>query len=687
MRARIAWVLAGLTAAMTVVDIAVTAAYRPLLSEEAVAEHGFPFANAAVLGSAVLGALVISRDHRHVVGWLLNLIGVTGAFSLMLEAYSIWVVSDGGPGSTAVAGVLGLTASVVGGQFAIGGLALLFLLAPDGRLLSPRWRYVAVAVPIGVVLCAISLLAGDPRKFDIQGIQTGPVREGTFTLGFALICVGLVGAVISMLVRLRRSRGEERQQVRLIALAVGLLLLGIVSLFVVQTLNGGRQTWAASLPLYVAYVILPLALGVAVLRYRLYDVGIFINRAAVLAIGTAFAAVGYVVLVVVVGGQVDSRTGGFAVSLLGTAVVALAFQPLRRWVVHLANRLAYGHRARPYVALSDFSSRLVVMPTADALLPAVADAAGRAVSARGSSVVLDVPGADAVSADWGDAERGTTLPYDVPIRSSGAVLGHITVLVPKGRAVRAADARLLQALADQTAVAFRNIAMEAELAVRVAALDRTTDELADSRARLIDADDAARRTLEAAIARDVFPRLVTLPAELARAGRTIASLLRLRRPRPRRPGARHQHRPRVAPRAHAGGLPDPARADRARAGTAVVPGAERAGARPADARRSGRPAVLPRIEAAVYFCCSEAARALSEHSAVSLGLDGADLVLRVTGITDDRMDWLAIEDRVAAVDGTLTREVGAMTVVIPEASAAVAVGDVALGGSTGGPRG
>ena len=505
MRARIAWALAALTLLMTVVDVAVTAAYRTLLSEEAIAQHGFPFVNGAVLGSAVLGAVIISRDHRHVVGWLLNLIGAVGAFSLMLEAYSIWVVSNGGPGSTAVAGVLGLTASVVGGQFAIGGLALLFLVAPDGRLLSPRWRYVAVAVPIGELCCAIALLSGDPRKYDIQGAEVGPVREGLFTLGFALISVGLIGAVVSMLVRLRRSRGEERQQVRLIALAVGLLMLGIVCLFVMQSANGGRQTWAASLPLYVAYFVMPLSLGVAVLRYRLYDVGIFINRAVVLAIGTAFAAVGYIAVVVVVGGQVDSRSGGFAISLLGTAVVALAFQPLRRWVVHLANRLAYGPRARPYVALSEFSSRLAETPTAEALLPAVADAAGRAVSARGACVVMDLPGAGAVSAEWGDLERDTTLPYDVPIRSAGASLGHITVLLPKGRSLRAADARLLQALADQAAVAFRNTAMETELAGRVAALDHTTHELADSRERLIDADDAARRTLEAAIARDVFP--------------------------------------------------------------------------------------------------------------------------------------------------------------------------------------
>ncbi len=669
MGARIAWGLAGMTLAMTVLDIWITAAYRPLLSEEAIAEHGFPFVNGAVLGSAVLGAVIVARDQRHLIGWLLNLIGTVGAFSLMLEAYSIWVVNGDGPGSGSMAGVVGLMSSLVGGQFAIGGLALLFLLAPDGRLLSPRWRYIAAAVVIGELCCMLALLWGDPTEYRIQAAETGPLRGAVFTLGFALISVGMIGAVVSMLVRLRRSQGEERQQVRLITLAVGLLLLGIVSLFVVQTINGGEQTWAASVPLYVAYLFLPLTLGVAVLRYRLYDVGIFINRTVVLAVGTAFAAVGYVTLVVVVGGQVDTRTGSFAVSLLGTAVVALAFQPLRRWVVYLANRLAYGPRARPYVALSDFSSRLAETPTAEALLPAVADAAGRAVSARGASVVLDVPGAGVVSADWGDLERQTTLPYDVPIRSGGATLGHITVLLPRGRTLRAADARLLQALADQAAVAFRNTAMEVELAERVAALDRTAHQLQDSRARLIDADDAARRTLEAAISRDVLPRLVTLPAEMGRARRAIAS-----------------------------GSPDHGLDDLVRdTNTALESLREltrgvfptqlaRTGLEPAlrsCLSRSGLGATLQvapdaagqryssRVEAAVYFCCSETVHALSERSSVSLAVDGATLLLRITGVNVERMDLLAIRDRIAAVDGSLTMDADGMTVVIPVASSEV----------------
>ncbi len=158
------------------------------------------------------------------------------------------------------------------------------------------------------------------------------------------------------------SHGEQRQQVRLIALSAALIALGLICLVVVQVSNGGQQTWLASMPLYVAYFLLPILFAIAVLRYRMYDLDVIINRTVVLVAGTAFAALGYTLLVVTVGRMVEGRTSGFWVSLLATALVALAFQPLRRSVVRLANRLAYGVRAQPYEALSDFSNRLAGHP-------------------------------------------------------------------------------------------------------------------------------------------------------------------------------------------------------------------------------------------------------------------------------------------------------------------------------------
>ena len=157
--------------------------------------------------------------------------------------------------------------------------------------------------------------------------------------------------------------------------------------------------------------------------------------------------------------------------------MALAFQPLRRQVVHFANRLAYGARAQPYEALSDFSSRLAETPSQETLLPAVADAAGRAVSARRAVASLEVPGAPTMSADWGRGDIEGTDRHEVEVRTGGTRLGAIAVWIPKGRRLRPSDTRLLTALSDQAAVAFRNVAMESQLAGHVAELDHTTREL------------------------------------------------------------------------------------------------------------------------------------------------------------------------------------------------------------------
>jgi hypothetical protein len=662
-RARVAWVLAGLTFVLTVADVIVTAPYRPLLSEAAVAEHGFPFVNGAVLGSAVLGAAIIARYERHAVGWLLSLIGSTGAFSLLTESYSIWVVGEGGPGSTGLAGVSGWLSALVGGRLAIGGLALMFLLAPDGQILSRRWRYVAAVPVVGVVFCTVALLATNPTTFDLQSQDTGPVRNLLFTLGFLLIAIGLVAAVVSMVLRLRTSRGEARQQLRLIALSVLLVTIGIVSYIVVQGVNGGRQTWAASLPLFVAYLLLPVLFAIAVLRYRLYDIEVIINRTVVVAVGTGFAGIGYTTLVVTVGKAVEGRTSGFWLSLLATVVVAMAFQPLRRGVVRFANRLAYGSRAQPYEALSDFSARLAETPSPDTLLPAVADAAGRAVSARRAMASLEVPGAPTRSADWGRGEIEGTQRHEVEVRAGGTRLGSISVWIPKGSRLRPSDTRLLTALSGQAAVAFRNAAMESQLAAHVAELDHTTRELSASRSRIIEADDAARRTLEEAISREVLPKLVAMPEQLVSARQAVAlgspangvDLL-VAATNEALESLRELTRGVFPTQLARSGVEPALRSLLARKGLAS--------ALRVDASATGQ-RFSPRVEAAVYFCCAEASRAASDLSTFELSVTEDNLVLEVAGVSAGEVDLQAIGDRVGAVAGSVTAEPALITLTIP----------------------
>jgi hypothetical protein len=652
MSARVAWLLAGLTFAFVVGDTIVTARYRPMLSEAAIAEHGFPFNTLAVIGSAVLGAIILSTYERHAVGALLNLIGVVGSFSLVTEAYTIWVLHEEGPGPTSLAGISGWLSSVLGGQVAIGGLAVMFLLAPDGRFLSRRWAWVAGVIAFGVLLCSGAVASQDPTSFDLQDTDVGGVRGPLFTVGFALMGAGLVASVVSMGIRLRRSRGEARQQVRLLALAVTLLVVGLANVIVVQAVNGGRQTWVASLPLLVAYLLLPILFGVAALRYRLYAIEVVVNRTVVLAVGIAFAGLGYTTLVVLIGRLVDTQTSGLWLSVLATTVVAVAFQPLRRAVVRLANRIAHGPRAQPYEALSDFSRRLAETPTPATLLPAVAEAAGRAVAARRAVAALQAPDEGAgVSAVWGgDQSEDGTVAHVVAVRSGGVTLGTIQVEVLKKRPLRPSDERLLSALADQAAVAFRNTAIESQLADHVQELDRTTRALTESRTRIIDADVMARKELEAAISRDVLPRLVALPGQL----RTARAAVERREPangldllvastNAALESLRELTRGVFPTQLARGGLEPALRGLLGRMDPAPTLLVDHAAA----ARR-----FPSRVETAVYFCCVEALRLAP--TTVEVSVTGPELVLRVGGLTRPAGDLPAVVDRVEAVDGSLS---------------------------------
>jgi len=663
MSARTARVLAALTSVFVVADIALTAAYASLFSEKSVAFHGFPFVHVAVLGSALLGAVILSRYERHAVGILLSLIGALASFSLVTETYHIWVIDEGGPGSTDVASVAGWLSGMVGGQFSFGCLALLFLLAPDGQFLSRRWHWAAGIIVTGVLICTVVLASLDPTAIDLVDMEIGPVRQSVWSVGFLLIAVGLVASLVCMCIRLRRSRGEERRQLLLIALAVAALVAGLANLLVVQILNGGQQSWAASFPLLIAYALLPVLFALAALRYRLYDIEVVVNRTVVLAVGFAFAALGYTTVVVVVGRLVDTRTGGLVLSLLATALVAIAFQPLRRGVIRLANRIAYGARAKPYEALSDFSRRLVDTPSSAELLPAVAEAAGRAVAARRATASCQVAGDEAVweeHAGRREPSEDTSTPFVVPVRSGDQVLGKIEVEVLDTRPLRPADERMLLALADQAAVAFRNMAMESQLEEHVAELDRTTRELIESRARILEADVVARRELEEAISREVLPRLVALPDQLRAARLAVQggatngldelvtdtnSALEELRELTRGVFPTQLTRVGIVPTLRSFlGRTDPA---------PTLEVDDSAGSR----------RFPERVETAVYFCCVEAARLGA--STMSLSIDGPDLVLEIEGLPGAEADLRPVLDRVEAVGGSLSLTGGVLELRIP----------------------
>ena len=660
--ARTTRALAWLTAVLVTLDVVISAQSVALWSETAVAVHGFPFIHGAVVGSAVMGALIVARYPRHPIGWLLSSVGTAGAVSLVTEAYAYWVQEADGPGSASLGGAAAWLSTLTGGQLEIAGLALMFLLAPDGRLLSRRWRYAAWLTGFGALLCLAAVLSIRPASFRLYTSEDelSPARQVALNIGFLTILACLVAAVVSMLIRLHRSAGEQRQQLRLIALAAALPMFGVIWLLVVQGTNGDEQTWAASLPLFVSYFLLPILFAVAVLRHQLYELDVFINRTLVVVAGVAFAAIGYTALVVTLGRLVEDTGRGFLLSLLGTAVVALAFQPLRRSLVRLANRLAYGDRAQPYEALAGFSRRLAAAPPPGALLPAVAETAARAVSASGAIATLDVPGADPLTGTWGDAAG----PWDhsLPVRLDGRALGSIKVALARGRALDDADLRLLEAVAQQAAMAFRNTVLASQLAARVDELEHTTRQLVESRLRLVEADDAARRGLEETIARQVLPLIADLPARIGGVRAAIAagatdpgidplvadtntaleSLRDLSR------GVFPTQLARV-------GLVPTLRSMLARTdGTAglSVDGL--------DGRRFS-----PRVEAALYFCCVEALGRGRRVTSLHLELRDRDVRLRIHDVDPRGLDLQTITDRLGAVGGQVTCDGGVLMVSVP----------------------
>ncbi|MGH3507423.1 MAG: hypothetical protein ACRDO2_09490 [Nocardioidaceae bacterium] len=655
MRPRIAWALFAFSLVAFVVDTVITAQWSPLWSEDALAVHGWPLVDVAALGSALMGALIIARYPGHPIGWLLSITGATAQLSMIAESYSIWVVEESGPGPETPAHVAGWLSVVLSAPLTTCALSIMFLLAPDGHLLSRRWRYAAYVSLAGFLSFELGMLTLSPMTYELNPDPGTPAAQRALLtnllalIGLLLVGLGLLAAVVSMVTRLRRSRGAERQQLRWIVLTAALLAASFVFLLVVQGAFQREQGWVSAMPLFLSYVLLPVSMAIAVLHHRLYDIDLIINRALVLAIGTAFAAVGYVILVVAIGSLVGSTTGGFWPSLLASALVALAFQPLRRRVVRLADRIAYGARAAPYEALADFSRGLGGILEPRLILPAVAEAAGRAVSARRAVVALGPSGAELDSASWPpDAPEGG-VDYTLPVQLGADTFGSITVTLPRGRAMRTGEQRLLGHLADQAALGLRNASMDADLQQHLVDLDHRTQTLAESRGRIVEARDAERRRLEAAITRDVTSHLSDLPLQLDSVPDSDDAVL------PGRIGgwlARTTEALESLRELTRGVFPTQlARVGLAPALTSYLARQGLAGRLTVDPSMGDR-RFDPRTETAAYFCFVEAV-GIDDSARGDIAVRNGDLVLQVDGART-AMDVQAMRDRVEAVGGWLS---------------------------------
>ncbi len=319
-----------------------------------------------LLGFVTLGVLVSYRRPGNAVGWIITGMGISLALSGFAQSYGVFALyTDPGslPGGEVMAWLSSWT--VIPSLFA--APALLFLLFPDGHLISRRWLMVfwlVIAATCLTVLSTALVPVLDEAPFN--GI-VNPFGVDTSGTSFALVsaygwpgmAAGLLAAALAMIVRLRRSRGVERQQLKWIASAA--TVLPLTSLMAVVSWYIGWYLAASILP-FLAPVLIPLAAGYAVLKYRLYDIDLVINRTLVYGSLTATLALVYLGGVASIQTLFRTLTGQAEQSQLAIVVSTLAiaalFNPLRRRIQAFIDRLFYRRKYDAAKTLEVFTSRL-----------------------------------------------------------------------------------------------------------------------------------------------------------------------------------------------------------------------------------------------------------------------------------------------------------------------------------------
>jgi signal transduction histidine kinase len=629
---------------------------------------------------AGMGCLIVRRQPRNTVGWLLLVVPLIGSLTVGNGAYTDQALVRA-PGS--------LPFGTIGAWFdrwllvvALAAFIPIFLLFPDGRLPSRSriWRlvgWVAFVAPV-VATLAFALtpgrLTGAMTHLDRLDVMNPVGIPGTRALmealtqiaGMTMFATGVAGFV-GLVVRYRRAAPEVRQQIRWLALVGTSFLLVLVGGIVLDAVASDLSEGPVGTVLFVlAFTILvigiPVACGIAILKYRLYDLDVVIRKAVVFTVLAVFIAAVYAVIVGGVGALIGSRSNT-SLAFAAAAVLAIAFQPARERARRFADRLVYGKRATPYEVLSEFSGRMGEAYATEDVLPRMAQILGDGTGATEATVWLRIGAELRPAASWPEdrelattAVAGDALP-DVgetasEVRDRGEILGALSVSMPPADPMTPAKERLVRDLAAQAGLVLRNV--------------RLIEELRASRQRLVAAQDEERRKLERNLHDGAQQQLVALQVQLRLAeqllerdadkGRELVHRLQGNAGsalEDLRDLARGIYPPLLGDRGLVAALEAQAR----RAAIPVEVGATEVGRYPRD------------VESAVYFCALEALNnvakyAKATHATLLLHADAERLAFEVTddghgfdaSTTSYGTGLQGMADRIDAVGGDLEVE-------------------------------
>ena len=636
-----------------------------------------------------IGVAIVWRQPGNWAGWLFIITGMPFPVLSLADAmmvYGLRVERGSIPFIPAWATI---------GEYAFYPLALiplLFLLYPDGHLPGRRWRWTVIGLLGGTAVAFLAFMfrPGPFNNWRDSGIlyenpfgidAFAPVAGGVIAAGTIVALVSGLTAVAGIVLRFRRSSGEARQQMRLLAfvgaVAGAFVVLMLVLGFASEALGlTGPDDELAIFPImfglavFIVVIGVPLAYLIAIFRYRLWDLDIVIKKTAVFAIvATGITVLGLLVVVVPVGvfGTGLSRWE-WGLLAFGLALGAL-IGPIRRRAQRLADRIVYRSRATPYEVLAAFSERVGEAYSIEDVLPRMVQVLASATGATSARVLLRVGDVVRVVARWPEEGEESGEEHTVPVEHLSEELGVLAVRVPANDPMDPSKERLMRDLASQAGLVLRNV--------------RLIEELRASRQRLVAAQDEERRRIERNLHDGAQQQLVALAVQLRLAEQMVGRDVEKERALIHRlQNAANEALDEL--RDLARGIYPPLLADK---------GLE--AALQAQARKSPTPVVVETgplgryardVESAVYFCALEALNNVSKYAdasraIVSLAQSNGQLTFSVTDdgrgfdpATTGRGTGLqGIADRLDAIGG-------AFEIVTAPGSGTTVTGRVPLGG-------
>lgn len=452
-----------------------------------------------------LGVVIIKHRPRNPIGWIFLIVSSSYVLSALAAGallYTSILPAPLGPLLLDLATWLGNWAWLPAQLLP---LSFVFLLFPDGHLLSPRWRIIGWAAGLGLLSLMLGLAAhpgpiadwaSQPNPFGIAGSER--VLDSLMTVGSILLAIGVFGSMAAIAVRFRRSKGIERARMKWLVYAAILIL--IAGAFTLPYWLSGNLSNGPALELSIVLTNLvtlgiAVAVTIAIAGYRLYDIDVIINRTLVYSVMTGVIILIYS-LVVGTASVFFGSSGNWLLALVATGLVAVLFQPIRDRLQRGVNRLLYGQRDEPFEVLTRLGQSLE-QSAADTALPALVDTVAQA---------LRLPYVD-LQERQGDrfvtvAATGRPVddPVSFPMIYQAEEIGRLLVgSRTPGEALGAADEHLL-----------RNIARQAGATVYDT---RLTADLQRSRQQIVTSREEERRRLRRDLHDGLGPSLASLLLE------------------------------------------------------------------------------------------------------------------------------------------------------------------------------